>query len=265
MNTVALIAFLGTLYLAFFVVERAWPLRRRKAPLPWRLLVNITITVLAFAAAAMVVKPVSDWSLEWTGMTGFGLMASLGLPAAIEFALTFLLLDLSFYYWHLANHRVRWLWRIHVVHHVDPDLDVSTAFRFHFAEVALSAGFRLLQITLLGPALGTYAIYEAAFQACTLFHHSNIRLPQRAERGINAAIVTPRMHGIHHSQVSEETNSNFGIVFTWWDRLHRTLRLDVPQETVVIGIPGYSRPEDNRTIRLLSLPFLRQRDYWGRK
>lgn len=262
MNTLTLIAFLAILYLLFFLGEWVWPLRRRKAPLPRRLGVNIAVSVLAFAAAALLVRPAGDWSLSWTQATGFGLMNALELPAPAEFALTFALLDLSFYYWHRANHRLDFLWRIHNVHHVDPDLDVTTAFRFHFAEVALSAGFRVLQIALIGPAIATYAIYEAAFQACTLFHHSNIRLPERADRGLSGAIVTPRMHGIHHSQVREENNSNFGIVFTWWDRLHDTLRLDVRQDAVVIGIPGYSRPGDNRTLRVLALPFRPQRDYW---
>jgi sterol desaturase/sphingolipid hydroxylase (fatty acid hydroxylase superfamily) len=84
------------------------------------------------------------------------------------------------------------------------------------------------------------------------------------ERAVNVLLVTPRMHGIHHSQARPETNSNFGVVFPWWDRLHRTLRLNVPQSAIVIGIPGYSRPEDNRFWNALAHPFRRQRDYWLR-
>jgi sterol desaturase/sphingolipid hydroxylase (fatty acid hydroxylase superfamily) len=95
-----------------------------------------------------------------------------------------------------------------------------------------------------------------------LFHHSNIRLPFGAERLLNQVLVTPRMHGIHHSQVQRENNSNFGTVFPWWDRLHRTLRVNVPQEEVVVGIPGYTLPEDNSFWNTLQMPFRRQRDYW---
>lgn len=73
------------------------------------------------------------------------------------------------------------------------------------------------------------------------------------------------MHGIHHSQVRQETDSNYAVVFPWWDLLHRTLRLNVPQARIVIGVPGYSRPEDNRFWRLLAMPFRRQRDYWHRQ
>ena len=255
---------LAALYLAFFLIERIAPLRRARAPLWGRLFVNLAISAAAFATAFALVGPASERTIQWTGASSFGLVRWLGLSGVVEFGLAFLLLDLTFYYWHVANHRFPLLWRIHSVHHVDPDLDVTTAFRFHFAEVALSAGFRILQIMLIGPAALTYAIYEIAFQAGTLFHHSNIRLPELLERKLNLAMVTPRMHGIHHSQAREETHSNFGVVFSWWDRLHRTLGLNVPQAGIVIGIPGYSGADDNRVRRLLALPFVAQRDYWKR-
>jgi sterol desaturase/sphingolipid hydroxylase (fatty acid hydroxylase superfamily) len=109
-----------------------------------------------------------------------------------------------------------------------------------------------------------FVAYELAFQANTLFHHSNVRLPIGIERLLNVVLVTPRMHGIHHSQVGEETNSNYSVVFSWWDRLHRTAGLNVPQSAIAIGVPGYSVPEDNGLRSALLLPFRRQRDYWRR-
>src|SRR6185503_18602759 len=105
---------------------------------------------------------------------------------------------------------------------IDPDLDVSTGFRFHFGEIALSSIFRVVQIGLIGPSLTTFLVYELVFLVNTLFHHSNVRLPVDVERLLNKVFVTPRMHGIHHSQVRTELNSNFSVVFSWWDRLHRT-------------------------------------------
>src|SRR5205823_6162876 len=109
-----------------------------------------------------------------------------------------------------------------------------------------------------------FAVYELVFQANTLFHHSNLRLPIRLERILNKVLVTPRMHGIHHSQVRRETNSNYGVVFPWWDRVHRTLGLNIPQAEIAIGIPGYSQPGDNRHGNALLMPFRKQRDYWRR-
>jgi sterol desaturase/sphingolipid hydroxylase (fatty acid hydroxylase superfamily) len=253
------------LVVLLFVVERFAALRRSRRPLLGRLLVNIGVSVLAFAVAMVVVRPAALAVLEWTADRPFGLIHILPMPLTVQFVLSFLLMDLTFYWWHVANHRIPFLWRFHNVHHIDPDLDVSTAFRFHFGEVAFSAGFRVLQMSTIGPSAWMFAVYELVFQANTAFHHSNIRLPIGIERLLNLILVTPRMHGIHHSQVRAETSSNYSVVFSWWDRLHRTLGLNIPQSDLVIGIPGYADPQDNRLWNDLLLPFRRQREYWRRK
>ncbi|MDQ3200474.1 MAG: sterol desaturase family protein [Verrucomicrobiota bacterium] len=121
-------------------------------------------------------------------------------------------MDLSFYRWHWLNHRSGFLWRFHNVHHSDADLDVSTGFRFHFGEVAISAVFRVVQVALIGISAPAFAAYELVFQVNTLFQHSNVRLPIRLERMLSKVFVTSRMHGIHHSQVQRETNSNYSVL-----------------------------------------------------
>lgn len=256
------VAAIGTLAVAFFWLERVAPLRPRRAPLVRRLLVNVAISASALGAAVVAVGPTAAASLTWTSDAHFGLVQIIEAPAAIRDTAAFVLMDLSFYYWHQLNHRLPFLWRFHNTHHLDPDLDVSTAFRFHFAEVGLSAAFRALQILLIGPSLGAYLAYEFVFQANTLFHHSNIKLPVKVERLLNRLLVTPRMHGIHHSEIQRESRSNFGVVFPWWDRMHRTLRLNIPQSRVSIGVAGYSLAEDNGLWSALMMPFRRQRDYW---
>src|SRR5207249_6780386 len=203
-------------------------------------------------------------ALSWATQKPFGLVHLLALPSALQFIAAFLLMDLTFYWWHLANHRIGFLWRFHNVHHIDPDLDVSTGFRFHFGEVAMSAVFRVAQVAVIGISAPAFAVYELVFQANTLFHHSNLRLPIRVERWLNKVLVTPRMHGIHHSQIRREADSNFGVVFPWWDRLHRTLGLNIPQARIVIGVPAYSEPEDNQFVNAVLTPFRAQRDYWRR-
>ncbi len=262
MSTPLTILVLGIAYALLFLLERALPLRQPKERLLPRLLVNVVISATAFAAAAAVVWPTAGAMLDITTAKSFGLIPLVGLTGVFEALAAFLLLDLSFYYWHVANHRVALLWRFHNVHHIDPDLDVSTAFRFHFVEVGLSAGFRAAQVLLIGPSLMAFLIYEVAFQLGTLFHHSNVRMPLAVERNLNLVFVTPRMHGIHHSDIREENRTNFGVVFPWWDRLHRTLRLAVPQAHVTIGIPGYSEPRDNAILHALVMPFRPQHDYW---
>lgn len=171
-------------------------------------------------------------------------------------------MDVTFYWWHWANHRIKVLWRFHNVHHVDPDLDVSTSFRFHMGEIMYSSVFRAVQVGLIGITPVIYIIYEFIFTCATMFHHSNLKLPVTFERILNAVFVTPRMHGIHHSDRRAETNSNYSVIFSWWDRLHGTINLHVPQSKIRIGVPGYRDESDNTIKKLLIMPFVRQKPYW---
>jgi sterol desaturase/sphingolipid hydroxylase (fatty acid hydroxylase superfamily) len=250
------------LFVLLFVVEKFFPLRKSGTRLIVRLMVNAGVSAFAFGVAALIVRPSALVALKWTSARSFGLIHLLSLPPWAQFTVAFLFLDLSFYYWHQLNHRIPFLWRFHNVHHIDPSLDVSTAFRFHFGEVLLSTLFRIAQVSIVGMSFAAFAVYELVFQANTLFHHSNLRLPIHIERLLNKVLVTPRMHGIHHSQVRRETNSNYGVVFPWWDRLHKTLGLNIPQAKIEIGIAGYTLPDDNRIWRTVVLPFIKQRDYW---
>jgi sterol desaturase/sphingolipid hydroxylase (fatty acid hydroxylase superfamily) len=247
---------------ALFVLERVLPLRQSRRPLATRLLVNVVLSGFMLATALIVVQPAVGATLAWTSEVRSGLSALTQVPPVVSAILAFLSMDLSFYYWHRLNHRLPLLWRFHSVHHVDPDLDVTTALRFHFGEIALSGGFRIVQLLIVGPSVGAYIAYEVAFQVSALFHHGNVRLPIPVERILRKIVVTPRMHGIHHSQVRDENRSNYGVVFPWWDKLHRTLLLNVPQSCVTIGIAGYAQARDNRVWPLLMMPFRRQRDYW---
>jgi len=264
MNPRSLLLVLGCAFALLFLLERRFPLRRRTCSVLGRLTANLAVAALAFGTAAVTVRPVVLSLLGWTAARDFGLVYLLPLPGAGRAVLGFLLMDLAFYYWHRVNHRWPFLWRFHNVHHIDPDLDVSTSFRFHFGEVVLSVAFRVIQVTFSGVSGWTYGVYELAFQLNTLFHHSNLRLPIAVERPLNRLLVTPRMHGIHHSQVRRETDSNFSVVLSWWDRLHGTLRLNVPRDAIAIGVPAYTLSGDRTLWHGLTLPFRRQREYWLR-
>lgn len=258
------LALVGGAFALLFLLERIRPLRRPTIGLVRHLAVNVALSALAFAVAAVTVRPVVRLLLRHHEASASGLLGLVPLPGPARLVLGFLLMDLAFYWWHRFNHRWAWLWRFHNVHHIDPDLDVSTSFRFHAGEVALSTFFRVAQVGLLGVTVPVYAAYETAFQLNTLFHHSNLRLPLALERLLNRLLVTPRMHGIHHSQVRRETDSNFSVLFPWWDALHGTLRLNVPQAAIAIGVPAYTLPGDDRLAQALALPFRAQRDYWRR-
>lgn len=245
-----------------FVAERMRPLRQTTQPRGGRLVTNGLVVAMALGVAAVTVSPTITGLLRWTRHAEFGLLRLAGLPSPLALVAGILLLDLSFYWWHRLNHALPLLWRFHNVHHIDPGLDSTTAFRFHAVEIAYSTVFRAAQIALIGPSVSTVVLYELLFVSGTLFHHSNMRLPLGLERMLNFVLVTPRMHGVHHSTIRDETNSNYSVVFRWWDQVHGTLRLNVPQDDIRIGVAAYDRTDDNAPLSVLTLPFKQQRDYW---
>jgi len=240
---------------ALAVVERLRPLRSRKDPAPSRVGRNLAIGLLAAATTSASEAPIIAPVQRFAARHRLGLLRLLPLPGALRVILGFLLLDYTLYIWHWLNHRTPALWRFHAVHHIDLDLDSTTGIRFHFGELALAAGFRAAQVLLLGVDDGTLRVWQQCLLLSVIFHHSNVELPLEVERWLQTVIVTPRMHGIHHSTRVEETNTNFSSLLSCWDRLHRSLRLNVPQPAITIGVAGFLDPADVTLERSLALPF----------
>jgi sterol desaturase/sphingolipid hydroxylase (fatty acid hydroxylase superfamily) len=225
-----------------FAAETWAPLRRRVRPRGERLAVNAVMAILAALVVRLLLVPVGVAVALAAERGGVGLLHALAAPPAVAWAAGFLLLDYTMYVWHRLNHRVPFLWRFHLVHHTDLDLDVSTAFRFHAGELVLSCAWRAAQVAVIGPPVALLLVFEAIFASATAFHHANWRLPEALDRALTAVVVTPRMHGIHHSVIETETNSNWSVVLSWWDRLHRTRRLARAQDGIVIGLPAFREP-----------------------
>jgi sterol desaturase/sphingolipid hydroxylase (fatty acid hydroxylase superfamily) len=251
----------GTLLLLSLIESRR-PLRQRREPRGRRFARNLTVAGLGFAVIQLLqtplVVPVSKWAIE----KKLGALSFLGASGPVRLIAAVLLLDYTLWIWHWLNHRVRFLWRFHSVHHVDRDMDASTGVRFHFGELGLSVGFRALQIVVLGVDPFSVWVWQLLLFGSVIFHHSNTRLPIRLERVLVRFIVTPRMHGIHHSDFEEETNSNWSSLFSVWDYLHGTTRLDIPQQVVEIGVGGYQDPWRVTLGKILVMPFRRRRDDW---
>lgn len=253
---------LSATFVILFVSESYFQLRERVQGRWKRIVINAVVSIPAFAVLRLVFIPVVVWIAIQNQTLQIGLNYLYELPSSVEFAIAFLLLDYTNYLWHVLLHRMPLLWRIHLVHHTDLDLDVSTAMRFHFLELFGSVIFRGLAVLLLGATPALVLIYEIVFEAATQFHHSNLRLPFRLEKFLNKIFVTPRMHGIHHSVVKDETDSNYSVIFSFWDRLHRTVKLNIKQENLVIGVPSYHDPNELTIGYLLTLPFSKIRP-WG--
>lgn len=248
-------------FVVLTVLERRRPLRQQHESKLRRVSRNLVFAGLAATTVNLLERPVVQPLARVVERRRWGLLYMRRLPHPLHVGLALVLLDYTLYVWHVLVHRVPWLWRFHLVHHVDLDLDASTALRFHFGELAVSIPWRAAQIAAIGVSPGALTLWQNALLVSILFHHSNVQLPLDIERALSRVFVTPRMHGIHHSMIPAETNSNWSSGLTVWDWLHGTLRLNVPQDEIVIGVPAYRSPEDVTLGKSLELPFVPQRPW----
>ena len=247
---------------AILVGERRSPLRQHTQAEPSRIIRNLALGVLSMGVVSAVEGPVVRPLARRAEARRRGLAQRIPAPEWLRDATAVLAMDYTIYLWHILTHKVPVLWRLHLVHHVDLDMDATTALRFHAADMLVSVPYRAAQVALLGVSPRALRFWQAFFFLSVLFHHSNLRLPSRLERRLSRVLTTPRMHGIHHSTVPTETNSNWSSGLSLWDHLHRTFRLDVPDRRVQVGVPAYRDPSGIRLRPSLAMPFLRQRDAW---
>lgn len=243
-------------------LERRRPLRRAIETKFTREARNLAVAAVGAVALQLAERPVIEPLAALVERRRWGLLKRVRLPVWIEVALAVILLDYTLYLWHVLTHRLPFLWRFHLAHHVDLDMDASTALRFHFGELILSVPWRAAQVSILGVSPLSFSVWQTLLFLSIIFHHSNLRLPINFERRLSRLIVTPRMHGIHHSMVREETDSNWSSGLTLWDYLHGTLRLNVPQEEIDIGVPAYRHPEEVGLLKILAMPFGKERPTW---
>ncbi len=235
-----------TPFFAYFV--RAAGERTRHA------LKNVTLGIINAVVTGLLFVGLW-WSVAtWAERQHFGLLYWLGLPAWARLAAAVLVVDAWMYWWHRLNHRIPFLWRFHRTHHSDPQMDVTTANRFHIGEIALSSVLRLPVIVLLGLQLWELALYELAMFTVVQFHHANIALPAWLDRAVRLLIVTPFMHKVHHSRWQPETDSNYSSLFSFWDRLFGSFRMRENPHTLQLGLDEFNRPEDHTLTGLLATP-----------
>ncbi len=249
-------------FIAISIAETWRPLRRRQEARARRTARNVAMAGLTAISMAILQPRLLFPLLAHVERNRLGLLHRIRMPAPVRVLAGVLLLDYTLWWWHWANHKVPFFWRFHLPHHVDRDLDASTAIRFHFGEMSLSVLFRMLQVRLLGISRMSMTMWQVLLMPAIAFQHSNIELTPRGDRAVSRWIITPRMHGIHHSDYRDETDSNWGSLFSFWDFLHGTFREDIPQEEIVIGVPAYQSPDDVTLPRVIEMPFREQRDDW---
>ncbi|MGI8601242.1 MAG: sterol desaturase family protein [Chitinophagaceae bacterium] len=244
-----------SLFIILFLIETKFQLRKRVQGRWKRIIINFIVSIPAFVLLRLLFIPAMVWLAVKNETWQIGLNYLFNAPVIVTSIIAFLLLDYSNYIWHILLHKMPILWRFHLVHHTDLDLDITTAFRFHFGEMIGSIFFRGAAVLLIGVSPMMVLIYEILFEAAAQFHHSNMKLPFRLEKALNKLIVTPRMHGIHHSMIRRETDSNYSIIFSFWDRLHKTVRLNIHQNEIVTGVPTYADERELTIGKLWKLPF----------
>ena len=254
-------AILIPLLIVLLFIESRFQLRKRVQYRWKRAWINILLSIPSFAMLRFIFIPLMVLLAIENETLRIGINFWYHGPFWFKFIVACLILDYGNYIWHWLNHKISFLWRFHLVHHTDLDLDVTTAFRFHFGEMIGSLFFRGVITLISGASPVTVLIYEIIFEGATQFHHSNWRLPEKFDRILNWFFVTPRMHGIHHSIVKKETDSNYSVIFSFWDRIHKTLNVRAKQNSLVIGVPSYNNPSELSSWFLLKLPFTRIRSW----
>lgn len=244
---------------ALTCLEVLRPLRGgRREPKLRRVSRNLAVAGMAAATVQLLEQPAVLPLARVVEARRWGLLHIVRLPRWLEVVIGLAALDYTLYLWHVAVHRSPVLWRFHAVHHVDLDLDASTAVRFHFGELIASVPWRAAQVVVIGVAPRTLTLWQSLTLLSVLFHHSNVRLPLRVERALSYLLVTPRMHGLHHSSDPAEMNSNWSSGLSVWDRLHGTLQLAAPQCDSRIGVAGYEDPRDITLPAIVVQPFVQQ-------
>lgn len=249
-----------------FAIMAAWellaPLRPLSQSKARRWATNLTIGGLGALTARLMglffVPLAAIAAAIWAEGAGFGLFNLTGLPGWLEILLAVVILDLAIYAQHVASHHVPVLWRLHRMHHADPDFDVTTAVRFHPIEIGLSMLWKIAVVLALGASAFAVFLFEVILNACAMFNHSNVRLPAGLDRVLRRVIVTPDMHRVHHSVIRREHDSNFGFNLAIWDRLFGTYQAqpEAGHQGMVIGLAD---TQDERPTRLswsLAMPFL---------
>jgi sterol desaturase/sphingolipid hydroxylase (fatty acid hydroxylase superfamily) len=217
--------------------------------------INLGLGILNAIVIGVIFVTLWEIAVKWSVKADFGILRWVELSPWIEGLIAVLIFDCFTYWWHRFNHEVPFLWRFHRVHHSDAEMDVTTANRFHTGEIAISAVLRIPLLFLLGADLWMLAFYELLMFPVVQFHHANIRLPDAIERGFRKVFASPVMHKIHHSDLMEETNSNFTSLFSIWDRIFGTYRMRKHFQMIQLGLKEFRKPEDEQFFGMLKIPF----------
>jgi sterol desaturase/sphingolipid hydroxylase (fatty acid hydroxylase superfamily) len=239
---------------ALAALEAAVPLRARSAWSRAHLAPNLALTFITFATNALL-SAALVLALAAGEARGFGPLHAAALPAWASTLAVVLVLDFSFYVAHVAMHKLPAFWRFHRVHHSDPAVDVTTTIRQHPGESLIRYAFTAAFALPLGASPAAFAVYRSAVALFGLLEHANLRAPRRLDAWLSLVFTWPTVHKVHHSRDARLTDTNYGNVVSWWDRLFGTFTPVREGREVRYGLDGLDDPAAQTTVGLLALPF----------
>ena len=217
------------------VIELIIPFRKM-SPFSWqRVTLNLTLTLFTVLLFTVCFAGIVVAAREING-GGKSIMSTLALPLALQLIVAIVLLDGATYLAHVLLHKIPWFWRLHKIHHADSVVDVTTSFRQHPLEALIRIGFLALPILLFGIPLVAVGIYRLLSSINALLEHSNVYTPLWLDHLVSTIWVSPRMHKIHHSQLAQETDSNYGNLLALYDRLFRTFTPVHRSDSITYGL-----------------------------
>lgn len=244
----------------FWMIENAFPLFRFNYK-KWNhaginIFFTLTTIVVNFVLAFILLL-----SADWAVQNNFGVLQWLPqMPLWLYTLIGLLLLDLiGAYLAHLVQHKTKILWRFHLIHHTDTWIDTTTANRHHPGESVIRFLFTTLAVLVAGSPMWLVFLYQSMSVVFSQFNHANISLPEKLDKLISYFIVSPNMHKVHHHYVLPYTDSNYGNIFSIWDRLFGTFTT-LKKEDIVYGVDTHMQPsENNRLSNLIKIPFQKHR------
>ena len=249
----------------FWIAEGLLPLfsfkYRKLSHAGLNLFFTLTTMIIGFGMAALLLA-----ASDFVSSIEFGLLYMVDMPLWAQVVVGILLMDcIGAYFIHFVEHKVKWMWKFHVVHHSDTTVDVTTGLRHHPGETVFRILFTILAVMIIGAPMGIIMLYQSISVLFAHITHANLNVPGKLDRVLSYLFVTPNMHKVHHHFEQPLTDTNYGNIFSVWDRVFGTFAYVEDTQTLTYGIDTHMKPEENRKLgNLLSIPFQKYRQPKGK-
>ena len=250
----------------FWILEGIVPLFRFSYQKGKHAALNIVFTLIAMVigfAMAFILLAAADF----TQTRNFGLLQLVELPLWVEVIIGVMLLDLiGAYFVHFTEHKIKWMWKFHLIHHTDRNVDVTTGLRHHPGEIIFRISFTVLGVLVAGVPISVVMIYQTLSVLFTHLTHANLNIPDKVDHAFSWLFVSPNMHKVHHHYTQPLTDTNYGNIFSIWDRIFGTYVHVKDPKSIKYGIDTHMAQEENENFgNLLAIPFQSYRPPVGTK